>query len=140
MRVLGHPVHVILVHFPVALWPAHTGLHLFASKLPPGSAAVIGFWLLLAGCALGWMVAFAGLSDLLAELKTNPRKSLRGGLIHASINGSVLCGFSVITICEYSIYPVITHGSGFLAAEACLLVAMGIGNYFGGSLIWPRPE
>lgn len=88
---------------------------------------------------MGWTAAFAGLSDLLSELRTNPSKSLRGGLIHASINGSVLCGFSVIAAYECSIYPAITHGTGFLAAEASLLLAMVIGNYFGGTLIWPRP-
>jgi uncharacterized membrane protein len=128
----------MLVHFPVALWPAHEFLHIFASKLPPGSAAVVGFWLLLAGTAVGWTAAFTGLSDLLSELKTNPGKSLRGGFIHASINGSVLCGFSVIAAYEYSIYPAITHGIGFLAAETSLLLALVVGNYFGGTMIWPR--
>lgn len=138
MRILGHPGHVMLVHFPVALWPAHEGLHLFTPRLPAGAAASVGFWLLVAGTALGWLAAILGLSDLV-ELRQKNDARLSNGIIHAIVNGSVLVGFTVILVLEYRAYPVIAHGAGFLTAEAALIIAMLAGNYFGGAVVWPRP-
>ncbi|MFT3867694.1 MAG: DUF2231 domain-containing protein [Nibricoccus sp.] len=128
----------MLIHFPVALWPAHAGLHIFASKLPSGMAAVTGFWLLIAGTALGWLAALAGVSDLLGILKENSPPKTSRGFIHASVNGSVLVAFTTIAIMEYAHFPTISHGAAFLIAEGALLAAMGIGNFFGGSLIWQQ--
>jgi len=128
----------MLVHFPVALWPAHEGLHLFASQFPAGAAATVGFWLLVVGTALGWLAAIFGLTDLVALSQENDPPRLSKGIIHAVVNGSTLIGFTVIVALEYSAFPAIAHGGGFLAGEAVLLVAMFVGNYFGGAMIWPR--
>lgn len=139
MRLFGHPIHVMLVHFPVALWPAHEGLHLFASRLPAGAAATVGFCLLAVGTLLGWLAAIFGLSDLVALQREHDPSRLSKGITHAIVNGSTLIGFSVIAVSEYSVFPAIVHGPGFLTGEAVLLVAMFAGNYFGGAVIWHRP-
>lgn len=136
MRLLGHPVHVMLIHFPVALWPAHWLLHVFAGRLPAGVGPVAGFWLLTAGCVLGWLAALAGAADLLALSRENDERRLNTGLVHAAVNGSVLVGFTAIAALEYAAYPAIAHGAAFLGGEAALLIAMFAGNYFGGSLVW----
>ncbi len=138
MRILGHPGHVMVVHFPVALWPAHECLHLFASHLPAGAAASVGFWLLAAGTALGWLAALLGLSDLMELARENDAR-LSNGLIHAIVNGSVLVGFTAILALEYRAFPAIAHGPGFLAGEAALIIVMFAGNYFGGAVVWSRP-
>ena len=139
MRILGHPLHAMLIHFPVALWPAHEGLHLFASHLPAGAAAKVGFWLLVVGTALGWLAAIFGLSDLIALGREN-RAQLSNGLIHAIVNGSTLGGFTVILIMEYGAFPAIAHGAGFLTGEAALIIVMFVGNYFGGAMVWSQPR
>jgi uncharacterized membrane protein len=136
MRLFGHPVHVMLVHFPVALWPAHTALHAAAGWLPPGVAAIAGYWLLVAATALGWLAAFCGTLDLIEIACVKDERGLRSGVVHAVVNGVVLVGFTVITAFEYRDYPAIAHGAGGLAAEIALLVAMGVGNYFGAKIIW----
>jgi uncharacterized membrane protein len=138
MRLFGHPVHVMLVHFPVALWPAHTALHVFASQLPAGVSAVAGFWLLVGGVGLGWLAAGFGAADLLEIWRAGDYSRLNSGITHAAINGAVLLGFTCLLAVEYSSYPEIRHGAGILATEAALLVAMGVGNYFGGAVIWPK--
>jgi uncharacterized membrane protein len=136
MRLFGHPVHTMLLHFPVALWPAHWMLNVFASRLPAGVGAVAGFWVLLAGTALGWIAAFFGACDLLGVWLENDSKRIMAGIIHGSVNGGVLVGFTCLLAVEYPRYPSIGHGATFLSAEFLLLCAMTAGNYFGGSLVW----
>ncbi len=137
-RVLGHPVHAMLIHFPVALWPAHFALHLAAAHLPEATAVLIGFWLLVAGAALGWLAAVCGAIDLLALAQENNPARLRTGLIHASINGGALLGFTTLAVLEAARYPAVHHGPVFLTTEAALLTLMLLGNYFGGALIWGK--
>ncbi|HEX7501684.1 MAG TPA: hypothetical protein VF524_15495, partial [Polyangia bacterium] len=63
---------------------------------------------------------------------------LTSGLIHGSINGSVLIGFTALFVSEYARYPAIAHGTAFLIVEALLVIMMFVGNYFGASLIWKK--
>ncbi len=139
MRLRGHPLHVMIIHFPVALWPAHAALHLFASRLPAGVPAVAGFWVLAAGTALGWLAALFGLSDLIELSRADDPPRLSAGLAHAAINGSVLAGFTGLLVAEIPHYPAISHGHAFLAFEVVLLLALAVGNFFGGEVVWRRP-
>lgn len=136
MRLFGHPVHVMLVHFPVALWPAHLVLHGFASRLPPGVAAVGGFWLLVGGTTIGWAALACGVMDLVALAQANDRGRFRSAAIHGVVNGLVLVGFTALAILEYGSYPDIVHSTAWLAGESALIGAMFAGNYFGAKTIW----
>jgi uncharacterized membrane protein len=138
MRVLGHPVHTMLLHFPVALWPAHWALHVFAARLP-ASAGLVAFWLLVAGTGIGWLAAFCGAADLLGVWREGDAGRLTKGIIHGSVNGCVLACFTCVVAGEYSVYPSIAHGSALLSFEGALLAAMFVGNYFGGALVWRNP-
>ena len=126
----------MLVHFPVALWPAHWGFHLLVESLPPNIAAIAGFWWLAAGTALGWLAAGCGLRDLINLARSDDPIALNQALRHAGINGTVLLGFTVLLGLERGSYPKISHGTGFLAIEAGLLGLMLAGNYFGGEVNW----
>ncbi len=128
----------MLIHFPVAFWPAHACLHLFASQLPAGAAASVGFWLLVVGTAFGWLAAIFGLTDLVALWGEPDPPRLSNGIIHAIVNGGTLVGFTVVLVLEYGAFPAIAHGAEFLAGEAALIIAMFVGNYFGGAVIWHR--
>ena len=138
MNVRGHPVHVMLIHFPVALWPAHAALHYFSSLLPAGVAGVAGFWCLVAGTGLGWLAAGCGLLDLLGLQREGDSRRLRDGLSHALLNGTVLVAYTGLLALEYPHYPAITHGPAFLGLEVLLLVVLGVGNYFGGEIVWRK--
>ena len=140
MRLFGHPVHVMLIHFPVALWPAHWVFHLLAGRLPAGLAGPAGFWLLVAGTGLGWLAAGCGFMDLVGLSQAGNRRMLTGAWRHGLVNGTVLLGFTVLLGLEWPHYPQIAHGPGFLAVEAALLALLMVGNYLGGELVWPaRP-
>lgn len=127
----------MLVHFPVALWPAHFGLHLLGGLLPPGVAGIAGFWLLVGGTGLGWLAAVLGGLDCLAlQRADDPR--LADALKHGFLNGSVLLAFTGLLAAEYPSYPVIAPGAGLLGFEALLLAVLGVGNYFGGAVVWRK--
>ena len=126
----------MLVHFPVALWPAHWLFHVFSEWLPPGVGALAAFWLLTGGCVAGWLGAIAGLTDLVGLSREPDRSRLTLGLVHGGINGVALLGFSTLAIFEYAAYPQIVHGTGMLVGEAAMLAALFLGNYFGGAIVW----
>lgn len=130
----------MLIHFPVALWPAHAAMHVFASRLPAGVGAIAGFWLLVAGVAVGWLALGTGGVDLLKLWRARDERSLNAGIVHGAVNGSVLLGFTCLLAAEYSDYPAIVHSGRFLLAEGVLLLAMVVGNYVGATLVWPGKD
>ncbi|MFT3784287.1 MAG: DUF2231 domain-containing protein [Nibricoccus sp.] len=125
----------MLIHFPIALWPAHAGLHLCTRILPAGTE-VVAFWLLAVGTVLGWLAAFAGMSDVLRELKTGLPWPPSRVIAHAAVNGSVLTGFTALAAWETKTYPHLIIGWVALSIELALLVTMVAGNYLGGALVW----
>jgi uncharacterized membrane protein len=138
VRIFGHPVHVMLVHFPVALWPAHWVIHCLAGRLPAG-ATTIAFGLLAAGTVFGWLALFAGAADLLRVQAEGSARRLKLGLIHGGVNGTVLLLFTAAAAAEYAGSVAGVHGRGWLIAEAAVLAALFAGNYFGGALVWDQP-
>lgn len=136
MRFRGHPLHVMLIHFPVALWPAHAALHLFGRQLPAGVPGVAGFWGLVAGTGLGWLAAGCGAMDLLRLQREGDARRLTVGLWHALLNGTALGGFTAILAAELPHYPAIAHTPAFIGAECGLLLVLGAGNFLGGELVW----
>ncbi len=138
MNLRGHPVHVMLIHFPVALWPAHAALHFFSPPLPANVAGIAGFWCLVAGTGLGWLAAGCGLLDLLSLQREGDRRRLRDGLWHAMLNGTVLAAYTGLLAFEEPHYPAITHGPVFLGLEVLLPIVLGAGNFFGGEIVWRK--
>lgn len=136
MRLLGHPVHVMVIHFPIALWPAHWVLHLLAGRLPADVTGAGALWLLTAGTAFGWLAAVGGALDLLVLSRQAAAPRLGDALLHALVNGTVLLGFTLLAGLEWRALPDLRHGAGFLASEGALLAAMLAGNYFGGRVVW----
>lgn len=137
MRLFGHPIHVMLVHFPVALWPAHAALHAFGARLPEGTP-LVAFWLLVVATAVAWLAVICGVVDLMALAAGPETAAFRSGLVHAAINGTVTLAFTVILALENAAYPNIHHGRAFLVTEVSVLILLFVGNYFGGAMVWPK--
>lgn len=135
MRLFGHPIHVMLVHFPIALWPAHAALHAFSSRLPTGST-IVAFWLLVVATALAWLAVLCGAFDLMALAIEPDRGRFRSGLVHAALNGTATIAFTVILALENAVYPDVHDSGVFLVAEISVLTLMFVGNYFGGAMVW----
>ena len=134
-RLLGHPVHTMLIHFPAALFffSALTDFISFYFKNSP--YAFSSFISGIAGSTLGWIAAIFGIIDL---LKIPPdSKAFNIGLIHGGLNLVWLSLFSVLIGLQLKFYPVIE-----LPALSVLIIKIGIvtgmlvSNFLGGQLIY----
>src|ERR1044071_4233120 len=123
-KLFGHPIHVMLVHFPAALLPlaaALDTLKVFAHLEFAMDTKVI----LWPGVALGFLAACFGLWDLVRLRSASKEMSV--ALVHGGINACAVAGFTwAIFIADVNLRVTIEI--------ICTLVL--IGNKFGGDLIF----
>jgi uncharacterized membrane protein len=83
-KLLGHPIHVMTIHFPMALFPACFIFDLIAYLKDDPSLALSGFYCMGGGIAGAYLASVFGIIDLmhLPEDKVVRDKAL----IHAGIN------------------------------------------------------
>jgi uncharacterized membrane protein len=132
MRFLGHPVHPILVAFPIALLvltPIWDGLALFGVA----TLAPVGYWTELAGLVGGGLAAVTGLVDFMGLDEPSPELTSKA-LRHA--------GFAVATL---GLFVVAFAFRGGASGEPTLVVvglelfgALGLGvtGWLGGHLVF----
>jgi uncharacterized membrane protein len=126
-RLFGHPVHMMLVHFPAALLPLAAAADILRrADLVP---LIDTRFLLLPGVALGWLAAFFGFWDLV-RIKTGTR-AMTIALTHGSINAIALSGF---TWALADTWRGETHAVA-LAVEVVSALLVLVGNKFGGDLV-----
>ncbi|MDP4199785.1 MAG: DUF2231 domain-containing protein [Bacteroidota bacterium] len=128
-KLFGHPIHVMLVHFPAALLPtaaAFDALGIFGHL-----SFMLDITLLLwPGVTMGWLAVGFGLWDLIRLPQASPELSM--GLVHGGINASALSGFTwALFLASHPGDQVIR-----LAVELLCTVLMLVGNKFGGDLIF----
>ena len=135
MKILGHPVHLMLVHFPAALFPmecAVYGLQLFTGNPDFGFAS---YCVLMGGVAMGWAAAIFGALDMNGIAESNG-PVLRKALLHGGINGTVLVAYSAMAYPLYGAFPALPPAStGLFVARALLVLLLVVGNFIGGSLV-----
>jgi uncharacterized membrane protein len=92
MRLLGHPIHQMLVVFPLGLLGASVVFDLLYRALDTPTMAVVAFYLIAGGVIAGLMAAPFGTIDWLAIPKGTRAKSV--GALHAVGNVVVLLLFA----------------------------------------------
>ncbi|MEQ8425364.1 MAG: DUF2231 domain-containing protein [Cyclobacteriaceae bacterium] len=135
MRLLGHPVHLMLVHFPAAIFPLEAMLYAAYCYTDNVQFANSSFFVLMVGVPLGWLAAICGGADV---MKINPErtKTLKRAVLHGSINTFVLICFTVVVYKQYLAYPILSQGSlSVLGLKVFLVLVMIGGNFIGGSLV-----
>lgn len=134
MKVLGHPVHMILIHFPSALFPVDLMLSVFGFFTDQSVFYVAAFYVVIIAVVAGWLAVMAGAVDLMQLQENEP--VLRKALIHGAINTCILMVYSVLAYSAYRRYPELIAPNEFmLAFKLILVVAMSFGNYFGAELV-----
>ncbi|AYB32212.1 DUF2231 domain-containing protein [Chryseolinea soli] len=135
MKIFGHPVHVMLIHFPSALFPMDLVCSIIAYAYGLNSFAHASFYAMAGGVVLGGMAMLAGGADLLTVSKDKPQLVVKI-LIHGSINTAVVIGYSIIAFMAYKNYPALLPDSLLIMAlKGALVALMVVGNYFGGNLV-----
>ena len=95
LKVLGHPVHPMLVMFPVALcWPRRCCSTWWTPSVAPDFLGEVAYWNITVGLIGGLLAAAAGAFDLLAIPAGTRAK--RVGLLHAGANVAVILLFAAV--------------------------------------------
>lgn len=135
MKILGHPVHIMLIHFPSALFPMDFICSALGYYTGNASFTDAAFFAMAGGVILGGLAIITGTFDL-AGLVENKPLAVKKALIHGSINTTVIIGYSLLAYRAYKEFPIlIPDGVAILVLKGCLVTFMIVGNYLGGSLI-----
>lgn len=129
----GHPIHPILVGFPISLWVGGLIFDLLGTIRPNPGLWAAGFYCVIGGCVGALLAAMPGAIDWWFTVP--PESSAkRRGLIHGGLNSLNLLLF---------IYVAYRLGSPASPPEGLTLALMGIGvailgvaGWMGGTLVY----
>lgn len=132
LKVLGHPVHPMLVMFPVALLGTAVGFDLVDVLGGPELLGEVAYWNLTVGLVGGLLAAVAGSVDLLA-LPTGTRAK-RVALTHALANVAVILLFGAVWAVRLNAEG---RGAGgaLIAIELVALAVLALSAWLGGELV-----
>jgi uncharacterized membrane protein len=133
MRLFGHPVHPMLVAFPVALLvlaPVWDGLAWLGVM---SEAKVAGYFCQLGGLAIGALALVTGFADLL-KIPSSNAAATKVALIHASCALAAL-SFAGIAFAFRGGRGALP-GSGILALEVVAALALMATGWLGGHLVF----
>ena len=132
VKVLGHPVHPMLVVLPLGLF---IGAVVFdALYLWSGSAtlATVGYWNIAGGIVGGLLAASFGLIDWLAI--PSGTRAKRIGLWHAGANVLAILSFAFVWWTRYNSGQLATTSRLFTIEVIALLIG-AVGGWLGGELV-----
>ena len=136
MKIFGHPIHSMLIHFPTALLPMDLLLSFLAYKNGTTNFVHAAFYCLAVGVLSGYLAMLTGLIDLIRIPKTN-KPALGNGLMHGFVNFTVICVYSILAYKQYKTYPSIEElSTATLILKGILVAVLLIGNYLGGTLVY----
>ena len=131
---LGHPVHLILVHFPSALFPVDWLLCVMGMVTGTTSFYPAAFYVLAVGVVSGWFTILAGVADAV-RLQANERL-FKKAIVHGAINATIVMIYSVLVFRQMKLYHGLTAPSWYLLAfKFTLILALAFGNYLGAELV-----
>ena len=133
MRLLGHPVHPMLVAFPVALLaltPLFDALSCFGVMVDAAGAAYLCE---LAGLIGGGLAVITGFADFM-KIPQAARAAAKAAIIHASL---ALCMLSLFGVAFALRGPRTTSATALpLALEAIGAALIAATGWFGGHLVF----
>ncbi|MDP9793360.1 putative membrane protein [Catenuloplanes nepalensis] len=131
VRALGHPVHQMVIVFPLGLLVTGTIFDLVRLITGNEIFGQVGFWNITAGVIGAIVAATTGWLDW-TSIPAGTRAK-RIGLLHGTLNGLVLVLFAISWLLRLDG----THQPGALpfTLELLALVAGSIAAWFGGELV-----
>ena len=129
-KLLGHPVHPMLIPYPVAMLSTPAVFDVLGLLTGDGTWHTVAFWMIVAGLLVGAVAGVFGLLDWLTLPPGTRAKSL--GLLHGSGNLVVLILFALNVLLRLGSI----ERPGLLAVVLTLLGAalVGITAWLGGEL------
>ncbi len=132
LRALGHPLHAVLSHFPLALLTIAPALDLLALVRPGLVAPAVSFWALAAGLAVAVPTAGAGFVDYLALDDSSPAGRAAARHIAWVLGAAAL--FAVALWLRGG--PALPASPAALALECVAAIVLSVGGWWGGELVF----
>ncbi|MEU7711487.1 DUF2231 domain-containing protein [Micromonospora chalcea] len=132
LKVLGHPVHPMLVMFPVALLVTAVIFDVVDTVGGPDFLGEVAYWNITVGLIGGLLAAAAGAFDLLA-LPVGTRAK-RVGLTHAAANVAVILLFAAVWVVRLNADSR-AAGGALIAIEVVAVAILGVSAWLGGELV-----
>jgi uncharacterized membrane protein len=135
MRIFGHPVHPMLVHFPIVFWTVALVAYVASAAGVTEPVDRIAKFANGAGLIMAMLAMLAGL----VELRTidNRSEAMRVATWHMMVMATVWTCFLLALL--LSISGAADRSPARLAVAACAVVGflwMGIGGWLGGRLVY----
>ncbi len=132
LRVLGHPLHPALVHFPIALWTA--SLAADGAMIATGAAfwGAAAWWSLVAGLAMAALAATVGFVDYSLLAPKHP--AFRTATAHMLAMSLSAVFFFVSAMLRGG--PDAVAGSGALVCSGLGFFSLMVGGWLGGTLVY----
>lgn len=133
-RFLGHPIHMMLVHFPVSFYVTVFMLDVSSIYFKHLQFSLFSFYAICFAVMSGWAAAIFGIIDLFKI--SSEDKSFKTALLHGGLNLTWISVFTVIAGIELKNYPDIAYpSSGKIIAEFIAAAGMLYSNFLGGELV-----
>src|SRR5512140_1234017 len=132
LRVLGHPLHAMLSHFPMALLTVAPALDVLSFLRPGLVAPAVSFWTLAAGLAMAIPTAGAGFVDYLALPDDTP--AARTAVFHMAFILAAATPLAVALFLRAA--PSAVPNLASLILEVLGAALLGVGGWFGGELVF----
>ena len=132
LKVLGHPVHPMLVMFPVGLLVTAVLFDLVDTVGGPDFLGEVAYWNITVGLIGGLLAAAAGTFDLLAI--PSGTRAKRVALTHAAANVAVILLFAAIWVVRLNADSR-AAGGALLVVEVVAVAILGISAWLGGELV-----
>lgn len=131
----GHAIHVILAHFPSALFPAGLIFELAYLIFSADGLMLTAFYCESLGVIVGAGVILAGTIDLYGLYQRNERRLIKSVLIHGALNTTATIVFLLINAERLETFPSIPPPSwGVLAAEGAGVATLATANFLGANV------
>jgi uncharacterized membrane protein len=131
VKLLGHPVHPMLIVFPLGLLATAVAFDIVALAQNDQAWFRISFWMIAAGIVGGLLAAVFGLIDWMAIPRNTRAKRI--GLYHGGSNVLVVLLFIVSWLMRQGNEEIPTSGALALSFIAVLIAL--VGGWLGGELV-----
>ena len=135
IRFFGHPLHALLIHFPMGLLPISLLWDLLAAWTGHTFWWELGFWSILVGLSFAIIAVVPGFIDFVHIPEKHPAE--KPALIHMSIM-LIAVGFFVCSLL-FRIHDKILMGMKMYGALGCSLLGIVFliaGGWYGGELVY----
>lgn len=133
LRLGGHPVHPMLVHFPIALWTVAVALDAAGWISPSATFPVAAFGCLAAGVVLAAIAMLAGFLDFVAIPRGHEAQGV--AVSHMLAMGTAwLLFLSSLALRGWPPAPSVSPWASGVAGVG--FIALAAGGWLGGKLVY----